>query len=135
MNVTGIVQLYVASYSWTTSNTCSENPTSVEAVMADANCHPASSEGGAVTQWISVNCNGGRPIYKTCSDSRCSKCEVSQNTGNCESLGASASKKVMCLYPPGWNKDKGGIDTEEASSASRFGISLPAVMVGLIVLI
>jgi hypothetical protein len=36
LNLTGIVQLFVSSSLWSTSGSCQGDPTSVEAVMADA---------------------------------------------------------------------------------------------------
>jgi hypothetical protein len=58
---------------------------------------------------FSVNCNGDRPIYSTCSDSACEKCTESQYEGNiCVSQGAGASKMFKCHYPAGFNQNKAG---------------------------
>lgn len=100
IDTTGLVQWYVARYRWTDSSTCATAPFSVEAVVGDAMCHPFSSdESGVVKQYMLVNCNGGRPIFKTCKDAGCSDCTVAEYTGECDTIGAGASTQAVCLKP------------------------------------
>jgi hypothetical protein len=120
-----LVQLYVASYSYFGVSDCSNTPSGVELVMADARLHPSASKSGVITEWLSVNCNNGAPIFKRCKDSSGKDCEVSNNSGNCESLGAGASKKVVCVYPPNWNGRTGNAriggtdDADDLNDASK----------------
>lgn len=99
LNMTGIVQNYVAFYTFTSSNTCEGDPAQVEAWVADANCHPTSVDvkTGSATQWTLVNCNGGRPIRKTCSDSGCSNCQETQYNAGCNSMGSASAILAQCV--------------------------------------
>ena len=99
LNLSGIVQWYVSKSSWMTSGKCEGNPFQVEAMVADALCHPAQSKDGVITSYFSVNCNGGRPIYKSCKDAGCSDCTDNQESGECEMMGAGSSRLVQCIKP------------------------------------
>jgi hypothetical protein len=100
--MTGVVQLFVGSFTFTSSGSCEGDATSVDAAVADALCHPITRTDGSTTQWRLVNCNGGKPFYKTCSDSACKKnCQQTQFDGTCQSMGAGSSKLVQCIAPPG----------------------------------
>ena len=136
LDLTGIVQVYVAKYSWTGSSKCEGSPSSVEATVGDAGCHPMSADAGAVKQWMSVNCNGGKPIIKTCRDAGCSSCEQYQYTGQCDSLGAGASVQALCYWP---SRNGGGTtrfdDSEDSADTIKTGVmvALPA-LAGLMML-
>lgn len=122
LNLKGIVQDYVAKFVWTSSPDCKGNPQSVEAVVADANCHLFQKTSGKETLYISVNCNGGRPIFTTCKDSGCNDCVAEQYSGECMSLGASSSLKAKCIRATGSSVSGGGgynIDYDD-SAASVF---------------
>jgi hypothetical protein len=118
LDLKGINQVYVARYNWMTSETCQGNPTVVEATVADSQCYASSATDGIVNEWGSVNCNGGKPIYKTCSDAACNNCQESQYTGKCDIAGASASAQAMCIYPKTAGENYSGNGNDDTVSAS-----------------
>ena len=118
LDLKGIVQLYVARYSWVGSDSCSGDPSSVVADVGDAGCHPVSGFKGTVTEWTSVSCNGERPIYKSCSDSSCTKCTETQYSGNCEVQGAGASTKAICIWPMKKGVTAGGVGNDDSDSSA-----------------
>ncbi|KAI3630220.1 hypothetical protein MIR68_011655 [Amoeboaphelidium protococcarum] len=133
LNLTGIVQLYVAKYSWTSSDKCAGNPEQVEMVVGDANCHPYSTgSGGAITQWRLVNCNGGRPIYQVCQDAGCSKCDTVTYTSDCQSTSAASSLQLLCVYPDKANSPNGNKFLDDSAAS---GVSANVVVAGAVSLI
>lgn len=133
LDMSGVVQLFVAEYSWTNNSACSGNPQSVIAYMADALCKPIPRGGGPNSYgFINVNCNGGRPIYMYCKDPSCSDCVQHQYSGKCEISGAMASSQHVCVRPSGGSGGGILIDVEESGAlAATVGGALSALATSL----
>lgn len=135
INLEGNSQLYVSKLVYTTSTDCTGPVFSAEIVVADATCHPYSSDrNGVVNQYISVNCNGNKPIYTTCSDSDCSKnCQTIKYDNQCQLTGASTSLSVKCQYPSNWNSmnQGGGNGGFFDSSSSELSTNLLKVLLNV----
>jgi hypothetical protein len=128
LNLNGIVQDFVARYSYTDTEKCSTDPSSVDAVVADAGCHPSSATKGVTTQWISANCNGGNPYFRTCIDAACTSCTEDKSvSGECTSRGASASTAVFCVKGGKLRRGNNSDDFDNMASNSFRAVMLGAL--------
>jgi hypothetical protein len=130
LNLDGIVQWYVAYYTYQQSSSCEGNPSQISVMVADAACHPAYMQGGQIKSYFLVNCNGDRPIYKTCSDRSCNNCTQSVSSSQCQNAGASVSTVAKCLK--NGKVVGGGPGSFDDSSATGLQISSVAVTFSLI---
>jgi len=106
IDFSGFKRNYVTLTTFASSSSCGGQPLMTVAVAADAMCHMNPLAGGGTitddtgdfSTYLSVNCNGGQPIWKSCSDVQCTKC-TTRNYSNtpCQLTSAGASVKVECV--------------------------------------
>jgi len=113
------VRGYLVKSSYVGSSTCEGQPLQAMAVAADATCH--SVPGTTPPQWFKANCNGGSPIWDTCSDASCSNCTTTRYVSDqCQLSGAGASESVKCFTA---KKTSNTTSSQSASPSSTGGVS------------
>ncbi len=104
--LTGSKRNYVTYTTYASSASCDGPPLTVLAVASDSLCHLNPVNGGGTitadtgdfSSYIQVNCNGNQPIWRSCSDDKCTKCqEKAYSNVPCQLTSAGASVKVECV--------------------------------------